>query len=188
MAVQKGSVRRDGLTIEYDREHCYTEYESCAIQIWRGEILKAHMAVMRARWEALIDRKGSFAMIVVVLASAPPPSTDRRHEIKEIYIDLADHLKAIASVFLGQGLKGSTASLVMSTMLLLAKSTYPTKNTTTIDSACKWLDQTVPGLASDKLKLAVDSALKTYGEICEREFKEGLVPTRQEMRQRETTS
>lgn len=188
MASDKGSVRRRGLTVEYDREHCYTEVGKCAVLVWRGEVLKTQMPVMRARWESLAERKGSFAIVVVVLASAPPPSIERRQEIKVIYMDLEEQLQAVASIFEGQGLKGSTASLVMSTMLLLAKSPYPTKNTTSVKVATDWLEDVVSDVSASKLREGIETAMRIYREVCQREFKENLVPTRQEILRRAAAS
>lgn len=162
-------------SFEHDVAHCYSTYKSCVIQIWRGEILPIHISLMRNRWRKVVESLGEFAILVVVLPNATPPSIALRAEIKQLYVELDTSLRGVATVLEDQGIKGSTASIVMSTMMLLAQPSYPTKNCTSVTSAAEWMASTVARLDSSGLVAAVEEARSEYRSICAKRYGEALV-------------
>ncbi|MEM9188568.1 MAG: hypothetical protein AAGF12_05305 [Myxococcota bacterium] len=160
---------------DYDEAHCYATHRNCVIQIWRGEILPHHIPLMTRRWHQVIVQQGSLAIFALVTPAAIPPSNARRQEIKDLYNSLDQDLRGVATVLEDQGIKGTTASLVMTTMMLLAKPSYPTKNCTTVGDAAGWLAESVPELDATPLSSAVESARKAYQRVCQSEWGEDLV-------------
>jgi hypothetical protein len=158
-----------------DSSHCYAVTDCCAIQIWRGEVLAEHVPTMERRWRTLIQRNGHFAILVVVLPSAPPPSPVRREEIKTLYNALAPNIKAVGTVLEEQGIKGTTGAMVMTTIMLMSKTSYPYKNGTNVKPTAKWLCEHVPRLDADALIANVEAIRARYEKICLSEFDEPLV-------------
>jgi hypothetical protein len=163
-------------SFEYDSSHCYGVTGSCAIQMWRGEVLESHIPTMERRWRRLIERTGSFAILVVVLPSAPPPSPARREEIKRLYNGLAPHIRAVGTVLEDQGIKGTTGSMVMTTIMLMSKTPYPYKNGTSIAPIATWLCEQVRGLDRQRLVDKVETLRRQYESVCLTNFNEPLVP------------
>jgi hypothetical protein len=162
-------------SFEYDTAHCYAIHGRCAIQMWRGEVVREHVPLMEGRWLRLIEQQGTLAILVVVLPSAPPPSPQRREEIKRLYNGLAAHIKAVATVLEDQGIKGTAGSMVMTTIMLMSKIPYPYKNGTHVDSICAWLGEQVNGIEPHALTAFVESMRERYSEVCTREFGEPLI-------------
>lgn len=162
-------------SFEYDASHCYAVAGCCAIQMWRGEVLMQHVPTMERRWRALIDRIGHFAILVVVLPSAPPPSPARREEIKRLYNALAPNIKAVGTVLEEQGIKGTTGAVVMTTIMLMSRVSYPYKNGTSVKPIARWVCEHVPELEEDALIAAVDAIRGRYEKICLEKYGEPLV-------------
>jgi hypothetical protein len=162
-------------SFEFDSSHCYAVADCCAIQIWRGEVLAEHVPSMERRWRTLIKRNGHFAILVVVLPSAPPPSSVRREEIKTLYNALAPNIKAVGTVLEEQGIKGTTGAMVMTTIMLMSKISYPYKNGTSVKPTAMWLCEHLPQLRADALIADVEAMRGRYERICLNQFNEPLV-------------
>jgi hypothetical protein len=143
--------------------------------MWRGEVLKKHVPIMERRWRTAIQRMGEFAILVVVLPCAPPPSVGRREEIKTLYASLAQNIKAVGTVLEDQGIKGTAGSMVMTTIMLMSKTPYPYKNGTSVRPIAAWLCDQVLGIESPALIDTVEAMRARYGLICTREYSQPLV-------------
>ena len=161
---------------EYDSAHCYGVHRCCAIQMWRGHVEARHVPLMEQRWLRLIESKGGFATLVVVLPSAPTPSSARREEIKRVYSALDKHIRAVGTVIEDQGVKGTAGAMVMTTIMLMSKTPYPYKNGTAVEPIAAWLCQEVQDLDAGKLVEAVEQMRRQFADITAAEFGEPLIP------------
>lgn len=160
---------------EYDSAHCYGVHQSCAIQMWRGEVMPRHVPLMEQRWRRLIQQRGAFANFVVVLPSAAPPSSARREEIKLVYASLASQIKAVGTVIEEKGIKGTAGAMVMTTIMLMSNTPYPYKNGTHVDAIASWLCGYVEGMQPRSLIAAVEQMRTQFSEISVNQFGEPLI-------------
>src|SRR5688572_12584984 len=65
---------------EWDKAHAYGRHRNVAIQMWRGTVEARHVPIMEARWQSIASESSEFGILVVVLPSAPTPSSARREE------------------------------------------------------------------------------------------------------------
>jgi hypothetical protein len=160
---------------DYDKAHCYGVHKCVAIQMWRGEVLPSHVPLMEGRWKHMIQQHGTFAILVVVLPSAPPPSPARREEIKNLYGGLANHIAAVGTVLDDQGIKGTAGAMVMTTIMLMSRTPYPYKNGTNVEPMAAWLCDQIGRVDPYDLVASVGTMRQQFADIITGQYGEPFI-------------
>ena len=160
---------------EFDESVSYSVYKSCAIQFWRGPVQLRHIKIMEDRWLRHTRDKEKIFLFSVVLAGAPTPSGALREQIKGVYLRLQDRIGGLVTVLEDQGIKGSTGSMLMTTIMMMTRVPYPYKNTTTVPQAANWIGAQDPQLKIEKVIEHVEMARTRYSEVCRAYLGEALM-------------
>jgi hypothetical protein len=160
---------------EWDKAHAYGRHRNVAIQMWRGTVEARHVPIMEARWQSIASESSEFGILVVVLPSAPTPSSARREEIKRLYSAMASKIRAVGTVLEDQGIKGTAGSMAMTTIMLMSNVPYAYKNGTELNTVATWMCQQMPTLEQRSLIGAVEHLRRRYADVLMRELNEPII-------------
>ena len=129
----------------YDQSFCYAAIGPVAFSSWRGLLTSEHIDLTETLWTQIAEtHPEGFCVLTVVKPTAPAPAGAARRRVEKIYTEYGDHLRAVATVIPGSGMRATTGRLLMGTLSVLLKPTYPTRITSNVADAARWLDEKLP--------------------------------------------
>jgi hypothetical protein len=82
---------------------------------------------------------GGLGGIVVIPAGVKPPPDSHRRAVNAALAGIAPHVRGLAWVVEAQGFEGAAVRGILIGLALLARRSYPTRVTTSLEEALRWL-------------------------------------------------